>query len=514
MNSTAPAPARLHVAGLPVARFLGFGAVGLGVFAAGEALLYTLVQLLGMEPHLAYLIQGVFGVEASFWLNRTVNWRDRAGSLPHQLVTFHVTKVGTLILNQALFACLLAVRVQYLLDMMLCTALITVVNYIANDRLVFTDGKTPAPGSEAAGASHTAPGSHAPSVAVVIPARNSRRTIRECVRSVLAQEYPNFHIYIVGNRTGADNTWEALGDCPADARVTYLEWPRPASWHGRDSNAKRAFGARAALDDGADLVAFLDSQVAATSHWLATAVGLLDASGVDGVAGISRRRPDDGSLAALYQDGSLFSEWPRYATSSLLDRDKVHEASQLPITANLILRAEALRRPRMVWPTDCPYGWEDFHLDYVLLLSGATLLCTDELCVHRLHRSKFRLAKHVTAGMAAVDFYRKFPSSHFVRRRLAQAALVAAGVPAVLALIAVGVLVGWPSLSLAVLSSLLMVLLLLAVKSVEQARDWRAVMFPFLDVLHIGLWVLGASVAIFARQRTRHRVSDALLAMR
>lgn len=116
--------------------------------------------------------------------------------------------------------------------------------------------------------------------------------------------------------------------------------------------------------------------------------------------------------------------------------------------------------------------------------------------------------------MAAVDFYRKFPRSHFVRRRLAQAALVAAGVPALLALIAWGLLVHWPSVSLAVLSSLLVFFMLLAMKSVERARDWRAVTFPFLDVLHIGLWILGASVATATTRRVRSRVSDALMAMR
>jgi putative flippase GtrA/GT2 family glycosyltransferase len=488
--------------------------VGLGVFVAGEALLYALVQFLHLETHVAYLIQAVLSIEANFWLNRTVNWRDRSGSLRHQLVTFHVAKVGTLILNQALFACLLAAHVQYLLDMMICTALITVVNYLANDRLVFTERWTPAPGPEAAAASHAAPGSRPPRVAVVIPTRNSGRTIGECVQSVLDQEYPSFHVYVVGDRIHTDNTWEALGGCTGDARVTCLEWPRPPTWHGRDGNAKRAFGARAALDEAADLVAFLDSQVVAPPGWLATAVRLIDDAGADGVAGVSRRRPTDGSLATLYQDGSLFSEWPRYATPSLVDRSTVQRAGQLPITANLVLRAEALRRPGLVWPTDCPYGWEDFHLDYVLLISGATLLCTNELCVHRLHRSKLRLAKHVTAGMAAVDFFRKFPSSHFVRRRLAQAALVAAGVPAVLALIAVGLLAGWPSLSLAVLSSLLMVVVLLAMKSVEQARDWRAMAFPLLDVLHIGLWILGVGVALATTQRARARVSDALMAMR
>lgn len=113
--------------------------MGLVVFLAGEALLYILVQILHVEPHLAYFLQAVLSIEASFWLNRTVNWWDRCGSVRNQLVTFHMAKVGTVVVNQALFAGLLAVHVEYLLAMVVCTALITGVNCVANDRLVFRE---------------------------------------------------------------------------------------------------------------------------------------------------------------------------------------------------------------------------------------------------------------------------------------------------------------------------------------------------------------------------------------
>jgi putative flippase GtrA len=146
--------------------------VGLVVFLAGEALLYILVQILHLEPHLAYLLQTVFSIETSFWLNRTVNWRDRCGSIRHQLVTFHMAKVGTVLVNQALFACLLAVHVEYLLAMMVCTAIISGVNYVANDRLVFRDHRV-TPGSVPEGLVRelAPPPDGGSRVAVVIPVR-------------------------------------------------------------------------------------------------------------------------------------------------------------------------------------------------------------------------------------------------------------------------------------------------------------------------------------------------------
>ena len=115
----------------------GFAVVGLGVFFAGAALLYSLVRYAGIDPHVAYFITAVFSIEASFALNRLVNWRDRPGSLYRQLASFHVTKVATVILNQLLFAALLIVHVEYMIAMVLITGLITGVNYVTNDKFVF-----------------------------------------------------------------------------------------------------------------------------------------------------------------------------------------------------------------------------------------------------------------------------------------------------------------------------------------------------------------------------------------
>lgn len=121
----------------PYTRFAGFAAVGLGVFFAAAAILYGLVHYAGIDPHVAYFITAIFSIEASFFLNRYFNWRDRPGSFLRQLIAFHITKTGTLIITQLLFAAFLAVHVQYMVAMVLNTGLITMVNYVSNDRFVF-----------------------------------------------------------------------------------------------------------------------------------------------------------------------------------------------------------------------------------------------------------------------------------------------------------------------------------------------------------------------------------------
>jgi len=79
-------------------RLAGFAVVGIAVFLAGAALLFSLVHYLHVEPHVAYFITAIFSVESSFVLNRSLNWRDRPGRLAHQLATFHVAKVATIAL--------------------------------------------------------------------------------------------------------------------------------------------------------------------------------------------------------------------------------------------------------------------------------------------------------------------------------------------------------------------------------------------------------------------------------
>jgi len=66
-------------------------------------LLYLLVHFLHMNENLAYAIQSIASIETNFLLNRFLNRRDRGGNIGSQWVRFHVSKIGTVALNQALF---------------------------------------------------------------------------------------------------------------------------------------------------------------------------------------------------------------------------------------------------------------------------------------------------------------------------------------------------------------------------------------------------------------------------
>lgn len=74
----------------------------------------------------------------------------------------------------------------------------------------------------------------APFVSVVIPARNERRNIERCVRSVLATRYPNVEVIVVDDHS-TDGTGElARAVAAGDARLRVLEAPPlEPGWFGK-----------------------------------------------------------------------------------------------------------------------------------------------------------------------------------------------------------------------------------------------------------------------------------------
>ena len=116
-------------------------------------------------------------METSFLLNRWLTWRDR--NIPFWLAfaRFNAQKTVTIALNLALYAGLLRLGVNYLVANVALTAVFTVVNYVAGDRLVFVPGRT-RPAEPAVPATRPVREHLMPEISVVIPCRDNARTIR------------------------------------------------------------------------------------------------------------------------------------------------------------------------------------------------------------------------------------------------------------------------------------------------------------------------------------------------
>ena len=122
------------------------------------------------------------------------------------------------------------------------------------------------------------PPSPAPLVSVVIPARNERRNIERCVRSVLDSEYPALEVIVVDDHS-TDGTGEA-----ARARGG---WRRPAARRERRRSAGRlvwkTVGVRtpARLEARGELLLFTDADTRHSPDLLPRAVNAMRERGAD-----------------------------------------------------------------------------------------------------------------------------------------------------------------------------------------------------------------------------------------
>jgi hopene-associated glycosyltransferase HpnB len=117
----------------------------------------------------------------------------------------------------------------------------------------------------------------APSVAVVVPARDEAAVIGETLRSLLAQDYAGSLQVILVNDGSSDATG-ALARCIADPRLTVLDGqPRPSGWSGK----LWAIAQGLAAADTADLVLLTDADIVHDRRHLATLVAQAERHDLD-----------------------------------------------------------------------------------------------------------------------------------------------------------------------------------------------------------------------------------------
>jgi chlorobactene glucosyltransferase len=113
----------------------------------------------------------------------------------------------------------------------------------------------------------------APLVSVLVPARNEEETVGRCLRSLLAQDYPNLEIIVVddGSADATAATVEAVGG----DRVRLIKGaPLPAGWTGKNWACHQL--SRAARGD---LLCFIDADTTLAPGTLSAAVTLQDEEG-------------------------------------------------------------------------------------------------------------------------------------------------------------------------------------------------------------------------------------------
>ncbi|MBS1910832.1 MAG: glycosyltransferase [Bacteroidetes bacterium] len=128
--------------------------------------------------------------------------------------------------------------------------------------------------------------SQTPRVSVLVPARNEERTITACVRSLLAQNYPDFEVCVL-NDASDDATGSILAKLAAEhpeLRVL-TGTPLPAGWVGKNWACHQL----ALLADGEWLI-FTDADTVHSPESIAACIAFTERTGVEFLSGVPHQR--------------------------------------------------------------------------------------------------------------------------------------------------------------------------------------------------------------------------------
>lgn len=94
---------------------------------------------------------------------------------------------------------------------------------------------------------------------VIVPALDSRQTIRDCIKSLLAQDYPDYEIILVDNGS-RDGTREIILDyAEKNKKITLIDESRPGRGAARKSAEQKAAG---------DIILMTDADCTVPEDWI------------------------------------------------------------------------------------------------------------------------------------------------------------------------------------------------------------------------------------------------------
>lgn len=126
-----------------------------------------------------------------------------------------------------------------------------------------------------------------PRIAVLIPARNEAATIGACLRSLLAQEYPNVAILVLDDQSEDDTGAIVTAIAAKDGRVRLLRGtPLPPGWLGKCHACAQL--ANAAAD--ADYLLFTDADTVHGPRSVAQALGAMEGGHLGLLSVLPRQR--------------------------------------------------------------------------------------------------------------------------------------------------------------------------------------------------------------------------------
>lgn len=231
-----------------------------------------------------------------------------------------------------------------------------------------------------------------PRVSVVVCSYNGGRTLDQCLRSLLAIDYPDYEVILIDD--GSTDDTRAIVEKYPSIRVIHQA--------NRGLSAARNVGLKAATGS---IIAYTDSDCFADPNWLALLIYQLQQSGAAGVGG-PNLSPEDGWLAACVAAS------PGQPTH-VLESDEI--AEHIP-GCNMAFRREALEAIEAFDPVYWKAG-DDVDLCWRLQQAGYRITFAPGAFVwhHRRHNPRAYFRQQMGYGEAEALLQFKHPEKFTLR---------------------------------------------------------------------------------------------------
>jgi hypothetical protein len=322
-------------------------------------------------------------------------------------------------------------------------------------------------------------------ISVVIPARDSQGTIRVTIDSLWNQTLRPDEVLVV---VGADDyTKTAIQDYITSGFVTMVTVNPPADYI-RDAQWKRWMGVK--ISKG-DLIFLTDSKVVLEPHALENALRLMQGYGVMVVGGITPAWPDQAqNFWAKLHDKALVSNLPIFPHVSFLTKQNFGKTESLPVTTALMFTRSVFKDVSEDFALEfskIASTYDDYVLSWLIAKAGYTILVTNQVVAHHLHRICWKdYSKQIArSGQSAAIMARMYLECPFGKRRMNQVNLITLVISLCTAFSLLTIAMFRETAIILYTSLILVGYMFVGAVNVIKAKDWQAIAFPFFTVLLI-----------------------------
>lgn len=236
------------------------------------------------------------------------------------------------------------------------------------------------------------------SVTVLIPTWNSAKTIKKCIDSVLALDYPVDRVLVVDGHS-TDGTRSILAKYGPKIDVMQIEGPVPVAWN---------FGLK---HINTDYVAFTDSDCEVATNWLRKLMlGFNDEKYVVATAGFCGTPETDNKLQKVIglELEQRFKQFPRYI-------------SRAP-TMNLCVRTELAKKlkfnEKIVTSSEVDFGWRLSRVGKIKYVPEAKVVHHHRPTWQSYFKQQFNYGRYMFMNYFRMGHRKKLEGDHISTARM------------------------------------------------------------------------------------------------